>query len=69
MPRRPQPSRVGEKLTRKVPVLFTESEHMELVRLSIQQDRPTCNLLHWLAREYIAGRMVPSGMPEQRKAS
>lgn len=58
MNRRPQPTRVGAKLVRKVPVLFTEAEHAQLMKCAADADRPACNLLHWLAREYMAGRLV-----------
>lgn len=71
MPRKATPSyrtlpRYPEgKLTHKIPVLFTEEEAARLLRRAKNEDRSASNLIHYVVRQYLAGRLqvVPDHIP------
>lgn len=50
--------RNGEtKLTHKIVVLFTETEATEIIQAAALQDRTAGNFVHYVMREYLAGRL------------
>lgn len=52
--------RAEQKLNRKIVALFTEREHEAIMELAQRQDRSAGNLMHYVMREYVAGRLVPA---------
>lgn len=47
----------GAPLTHKVPVLFTEEEARRIIDQASAEDRSAANLIHYVMREYLAGRL------------
>lgn len=49
----------GAALTHKLPVLFTEEEARRIIAQASAEDRSAANLIHYVMREYLAGRLRP----------
>jgi hypothetical protein len=47
----------GAALTHKLPVLFTEEEASQIIDQATVEDRSASNLIHYVMREYLAGRL------------
>lgn len=57
---RPVRTRGGQDdlLSHKLAVLFTGTEANQLQEQAIREDRSSANLVHYIVREYLAGRLV-----------
>lgn len=57
----PNRTRTGEgELTYKLGVLFTDEEAAQITRRAAAEDRSAGNLIHYVMREYLAGRLRPA---------
>ena len=53
-------TRNGESmLSHKFMVLFTEDEARLIIHMAAEADRSGGNLIHWVMREYLMGRLIP----------